>query len=631
MSRKTGSAAQTRRRFAVFMETFVLLISRNQFPIRPLRKLTLAAVFLFFISAAFGQKPAVNLAYTVAVEDPATHLYHVTFRCEGIKGDTLNFKMPVWTPGYYQLMNYAKSVENFQATDGSGKPLQWEKTANSRWKVHQKQATVVTLTYDIKATRNFVAGNYLDENRGYISPAGVCMYPEGQLKQPLTITLKPYSNWSGLIATGLDSVAGKPHTFGAPDYDVLYDSPILMGRLEQLPSFEVNGIPHHFIGYNLGNFDRQQFVADLKKIVEGSVAVIGDIPYKHYTFIAIGPGGGGIEHLNSTSISFSGDRLATRAGKIQLYNFLAHEYFHHYNVKRIRPVELGPFNYDRQNRTRMLWVSEGFTVYYPYLILKKAGLMTEEEVFSALQKDIASYENKPGHLFQSATQASFETWEDGPFGRTGDEAYKTISYYSKGPVLGAMLDFKIRHETGNKKSLDDVMRALYQTYYQKQKRGFTETEFWAECEKAAGTSLSELSDYASTVKEIDYPSYFAYAGLAIDATPKEQPGVWLGISFDAKTDSLLVTEAEWESPAWKAGLRKGTVILTIDGQKATVQALSALSRDKKPGDSVKLVLLQDKQSKDVTAVLGKKSERSFEIQRLPNPTALQAAILKSWL
>lgn len=616
---------------AVFMETFALLFSLPHSFKRKRQKLTWVAVFLFSISLAFGQKPEGKLSYTVSMEDPATHLYHVTFRCEGMKGDTLSVKMPVWTPGYYQLMNYAKSVENFRAIDANGKPLNWEKTGNSRWKVYQKQAKSVLVTYDVRATRNFVAGNFLDENHGYISPAGLFMHPEGQLSHPLSVTLKPYSKWGNLIATGLDSVAGKPHTFVAPNYDILYDSPILLGNLEQLPSFEIKGVPHYFIGYKLGNFDRQQFMADLKKIVEGSIAVIGDIPYKHYTFIAIGPGGGGIEHLNSTSISFSGDQLNTRAGKNRMYNFLAHEYFHHYNVKRIRPVELGPFNYDAQNRTRMLWVSEGFTVYYPYLILKKAGLMSEEEVFSALQRDISSYENKPGHRFQSATQASFETWEDGPFGRTGDEAYKTISYYSKGPVLGAMLDFKIRHETQNMKSLDDVMRALYQTYYQKLKRGFSEKEFWAECEKAAGTKLPELIDYASTVKEIDYPKYFAYAGLAIDATPKELPGAWLGISFSEKTDSLLVMEAEWESPAWKAGLRKGMVILTIDGQKATVQTLGAMGKDKKAGELVKLTVLQGNQTKEVKAVLGKKSERSFEIKRLPNPSPLQAAILKGWL
>ncbi|MFD1142418.1 M61 family metallopeptidase [Larkinella insperata] len=613
------------------METLVLLTARTNRLIRHLPKLTLAVLLLFTIPYSFGQKTEAKLAFTVTMEDPASQLYHVIFRCEGLKGETLNFKMPVWTPGYYQLMNYAKSVENFRATDGSGNALKWEKTANSRWTVHPRQAGTVTLTYDIRATRNFVAGNFLDESHGYISPAGVFLHPEGQLKHPVTVTLKPYTKWPQLIATGLDSVGGQPQTYVAPNYDILYDSPMLMGKLEQLPSFEVNGIPHHFIGYNLGPFDRAQFIADLKKIVAGSAAVIGDIPYKHYTFIAIGPGGGGIEHLNSTSISFSGEQLNTRAGRNRMYNFLAHEYFHHYNVKRIRPVELGPFNYDQENRTRMLWVSEGFTVYYPYLILKKAGLMTEEEVFSGLQSNIASYENKPGHRFQSATQASFETWEDGPFGRTGDEAYKTISYYSKGPVLGAMLDFKIRHESQNKKSLDDVMRALYRTYYQKQQRGFTEKEFWAECEKAAGTKLTELADYAATTKEIDYPNYFAYAGLAIDTTSSELPGVWLGISFREKGDSLLVTETEWQSPAWNAGLRNGAVILAIDGQKATVDALSAISKNKKLGDSVRLLVWQNGQQKETTAVVRKKSERNFRISRLPNPNPLQSAILKSWL
>ncbi|RYF56883.1 MAG: hypothetical protein EOO39_36115, partial [Cytophagaceae bacterium] len=169
------------------------------------------------------------------------------------------------------------------------------------------------------------------------------------------------------------------HTFTAPTFDVLYDSPMLMGELEQLPAFTVRGVPHYFVGYNLGQFDRQRFVEDLQKIVAAGADIINDIPYTHYTFLAIGPGGGGIEHLNSTSISFDGTGLNTAKGRFTLYSFLAHEYFHHYNVKRIRPIELGPFDYDKGSRTKMLWLSEGITVYYEPIILSRAGLLTEEE------------------------------------------------------------------------------------------------------------------------------------------------------------------------------------------------------------------------------------------------------------
>ncbi len=391
----------------------------------------------------------------------------------------------------------------------------------------------------------------------------------------------------------------------------------------------MKGIPHYFVGYRMGEFDRVTFMNDLKKIVEEASRIIGDIPYQHYTFIAIGPGGGGIEHLNSTSISFSGKQMDTRAGKLKMYNFLAHEYFHHYNVKRIRPIELGPFNYDRENKTKMLWVSEGFTVYYEYLAVKRAGLMTDEELINAFQKEIQTYENKPGHLFQSATQSSYETWSDGPFGRTGDEVNKTISYYNKGPVLGAMLDFNIRHVTQNKKSLDDVMRFLYQEYYQKKQRGFTEDEFRKTCEKMAGTSLKEIFDYASTTRQINYPKYFGYAGLAIDTITKAIPGGWLGINTSTKGDSLLISNVEYESPAWKAGLRSKAAIMSVEGQRPAT--LTAILKERKAGETVTLQVIQAGQSKELTVTLGQKGTKDFTISRLPQASPLQKEILASWL
>jgi len=218
-----------------------------------------------------------------------------------------------------------------------------------------------------------------------------------------------------------------------------------------------------------------------------------------------------------------------------MYTFLAHEYFHHYNVKRIRPVELGPFDYDKENRTNMLWVSEGITVYYDILIARRAGLLTDEDLFKGFHGRLLGFENKPGRLYQSATQASYNTWSDGPFGRSDDEVNKTVSVYDKGAILGLMLDFKIRHETQNKKSLDDVMRTLYKDYYLKKKRGFTENEFQTTCEKIAGTKLTELFEYASTVKIPDYKKYFSYGGLDIDINPKQVPGAWLGISVRTQT------------------------------------------------------------------------------------------------
>ena len=486
------------------------------------RRFWFGAIFTFvlsfceFVCGAQTLVPSPAMRFTISMPDPGSHVFHVVFTCKDLKKPLVDFRMAAWTPGYYQLMGYSRNLEHFTAKDGHGQELSWDKADSNTWKVQTLRADVVTLEYDIRTTKQFVAESWLDSTHAYIIPGSVCLYADGFIRNPVSVEVKPWGSW-GQVATGLDSVAGQAFVYKAADFDVLFDSPLLIGNLERLPPFYVKGIPHYFTGYKMGDFDRVQLMNDLQKIVEAGVAVIGDIPYKHYTFIAIGPGRGGIEHLNSSAISFSGKELDEPGGRLRMLSFIAHEYFHHYNVKRIRPVALGPFDYQKENRTNMLWVSEGLTVYYEYLLVRRAGMMSREDLLKDFQRDISSYEKSPGHLYQSLTSASYETWSDGPFGRQDD---KTISYYEKGPAVGMMLDFAIRHASGNKRNLDDVMRALYRQYYLERKRGFTDEEFQQACEKAAGASLEEIFTYASTVKEPDYAKYLGYAGLSID------PGSW---------------------------------------------------------------------------------------------------------
>ena len=586
------------------------------------------ALLLFKPPVVFAQSQD-PVQFTVTMPNPADHTFHVVMECKVGPHETARFKMPAWSPGYYQIMDFEAFVSNFQVTDQEGKKLFWDKKEKNEWHVEKAKATSVHIEYDVLTTREFVGTSFLDKEHGYIVPAGICMYPENEIKRPVEITIKPDANWKN-VATGLDLISGKNFTYTAPDFDILYDSPILIGNLEELPAFEVKGISHRFIGYKMGDFDRAKFMQDLKKMVTEASGLIGDIPYKHYTFLGIGPGRGGIEHLNSTAVSFDGAQLSNPAARLQILAFLTHEYFHHYNVKRIRPVELGPFNYDKGSKTNMLWVSEGLTVYYEYPVLNRAGLMTETEALDAFRSLIVSLETQPGRLYQSLAQASAETWSDGPSGRVNDEFNKTISYYVKGPIVGLMLDFKIRHETNNKKSLDDVMRTLYQDFYQKQNRGFTETEFRKVCEKIAGTSLDEIFHYVYTTKELDYVKYFGYAGLNIDVKPKQLPGAYLGIKAKMQNDSLVVSSVDWDSPAWKAGVRKGNVIVHVDGKPATETDIAYIFPDKKAGDKINLSLIKNDTKVDYSIILSTKSERSFAIAPMPNPDKLQAAILKDW-
>lgn len=463
----------------------------------------------------FSQKGNPELHYTVSIPQPTNHNYEVELHCSNWKAGSVRLKMPAWMPGYYQLMNYAASVENLVAQDAAGKTITAEKAGDNTWQLTGINGKAFSVKYTIKTSKQFVANSYVDSAHAYIIPGNTFLYIEDQLNLPVTVSFIYDKTWNK-IATGLDAVVNKPGEFTAPDFDILYDCPVLIGNLEELPSFKVKGIEHRFLGYRLAPFDRKLFMQNLQKVVEAASSIIGDIPYKQYTFIGIGPGRGGIEHLNNTTVSFDGNGLDKPAVMNRTMNFLAHEYFHHYNVKRIRPLELGPFDYDKGSRTNLLWVSEGLSVYYEYLAVKRAGLADASILLANFEGNLNAHENNPGKQYQSLQQASYATWSDGPFGTQGNEKGKAISYYDKGPLVGLLLDFEIRNATENKRSLDDVMRLLYQQYYQHLKRGFTEAELQAACERVAGKSLSSFFEYIYTTKELDYDKYLSYAGLKIE-------------------------------------------------------------------------------------------------------------------
>src|SRR6186713_384892 len=594
-----------------------------------INKTSAVLVFLLFFSISVLAQKA-SFAYTVKMDNPEWHFFHVQLSCKGIKQDFIDFKMPAWTPGYYQKMDYGKNLERLKVTDETGKELKWEKINDNTWRVSSKNSNTVNPTYEIKTTRSFVATAYLDETRAYILPAAVFLCVDKMINQPVRVIVVPDSKWNR-VATGLDSLPGKKFTYAAPDFDILYDSPILVGNLEELTPFKIRGVTHRFIGLKLGEFDREQFILDLKKVVEAAVNIIGHIPYKNYTFIAIGSGPGGIEHLNNTTFGFNGSNFKTRDSYIRTLHFLAHEYFHHYNVKRIRPIELGPFDYDKGSRTKMLWISEGLSVYYEYLIVKRADISTDAELFNAFRENMMAFENKPGKLYQTLEQASYETWSDGPFGRTGDEVDKTISYYDKGPAVGLLFDFKIRQVTNNKRSLDDVMRFLYKEYYQKKKRGFTEEELRNAFETVAGSSLAREFEYVTTTTELNYPMYFNYAGLNIDTTTQVLPGAYAGFTLREKEDSVFIANVDHESIAWNKGIRRGQQLLKINGEKASANISNKIITAARPGDKIALIVFINKVMTDIEIIFTSKTEKGFKITPSGNPDTLQKQILEGWL
>ena len=591
--------------------------------------LTLAAASA---SAPAQARPASSPAFsiTVSMERPTSHYYHVVLRAEGLKGELQDFKLPVWTPGYYSVNNYSKNVKDFRAEDGAGRALAWEKTSKNVWRVRSGGAAAIVASYDVYAFTRFVADSYLGDDGGFITPAGVFMHVAGHLQDPVTVTVLPFPAWKD-VSTGLEPVAGRPNTFTAPDFDTLYDCPILVGDLEVL-TFEAAGRPHTVAAYDLGTFDRARFTGDLAKIVEAAAALIGELPYRHYTFLIIGPGGGGLEHLNSTAVTLSPASLADARGYQGWLSFIAHEYFHLFNVKAIRPVALGPFDYDRENYTDMLWFSEGVTVYYEYLLLNRAGLMTRDEVLERLGRTIATYENAPGRHHQPATLSSLDTWTSGFFGRSEHAANTTISYYDIGCGLGLLLDLRIRDASGGRASLDDVMRTLYRTFYKEKKRGFTDREFRDVCERTAGAPLGEIFDvYARTVDPWDYAKYLGLAGLSIDLEPRPAAAPWFGAAAQDSNGRAVVSTIDEGSPASLAGLSTQDEILAVDGVRVDARSLPGAIREKKAGDKVKVLYARRGGVREAEVTLGTESEASFKISPKADPTPSQKALLEAWL
>jgi predicted metalloprotease with PDZ domain len=486
------------------------------------KKSYLKLLFVVLFALALTDLQAQTLQFTVSFPTPNAHKLHVDLDAAGWNTDSIIATMPKWTPGYYQILDYGKYISNFTVHEkGNNRII--ATTNGNQWKFTIQKNKSFHCSFDVLAETQFVAQCYVDSNRAYLIPGAVFPFINGKIITPITIKMNAPKEWNQ-VATGLRNQQGNKYLLYAPNFDDLYDSPILVGALEALKPFKIKGIEHQFIGYQLGNFDRSAFMQNIEKMVKTATDLIGDIPYEHYSFIGIGPGRGGIEHLNSTTVSFDGKELNTQNGVNKMMSFLAHEYFHHYNVKRIRPFELGPFNYTKENRTNLLWISEGLSVYYEYLIIKRAGIIDEKTLYKNFEANINTLENNPGRKYQSLAQASYDTWSDGPFGKQGAEAEKSISYYDKGPVVGLLFDFAIRRSTANQKSLDDVMRYLYRHYYKELHRGFTDAEFQQACEDIAGISLTDLFEYVYTTRELDYQPYLSFAGLEISIKADESTG-----------------------------------------------------------------------------------------------------------
>ncbi len=569
-----------------------------------------------------------DISYSVGMAKPFTHLLEVEMRLKWPQMPSqTELKIPVWTPGSYLVREYARHVQDFKVKDAAGKALPWRKTSKNTWQIDTGIAKEIVATYKVYSNELTVRTNELNDEHAFWNNAALLMFPKDQLKASSTVTVKPHGKWK--IATGLPRVAGQANTFRAENFDVLYDSPFEVSNFKET-TFSVQGKPHRIVITGEGNYDLKKMADDTAKIVEEGYKIFGELPFDDYTFIINLRGGGGLEHLNSTALQWNRFGFKPQSRYIGFLHLVAHEYFHLWNVKRIRPDALGPFDYENENYTKLLWVAEGLTSYYEGILLRRGGLISDREFLDEKASAIKQLQERPGRFETSVEEASFDAWIK--YYRQDENAINNqISYYDKGDIVNMMLDITIRTASGGAKSLDDVLRHLYNEFYKKDKN-FTPENYQKAAELMAGKSLEPFfAKYVRGTDDIDFNGILLGVGLQLSEAEIRDGKPYLGAEFAEDNGRLTIRSIPANTPAYEQGLNTDDQIVAIDGYRASQNFLQTYIGEKKPGDSVKLTLFRFDKLRDVAFRLGDDSRMEYTLEPVAEPTEDQKRIYRGYL
>ncbi len=560
---------------------------------------------LFASALCFVAAPArATIRYEVSVAEPEKHMFHVKMTVPDVK-DELTVQLPAWN-ALYQIRDFAYRVQNICARDSGDAPLAMVKLDKQTWKMRARGA--VTVEYAIFWDDAGPFSTQLNASHAFINLATILVYVPARRGEASRIAFTGLrEGWSVAVAL---CPGDNSTSFAAANYDTLVDAPVEIGEFQQF-RFKAPGpgrsaairVVIHGDGWN-----QERVTESLRKIVTTETAIMHDVPFDDFLFIfhfgsAAGGGGGGMEHANSTAI-----HTGFAAG---FEGVTAHEFFHLWNVKRIRPRTLEPVDYTKENWTRALWFAEGVTSTYGSYTLVRSGLWTREQFYNDLAGQIMELESRPAHVWKSAEEASLDAWLE-KYNQYRQPEY-SISYYNKGQLLGVLLDILIRDATDNRAGLDDVLRDLNENFA-KRGRFYDETkDLRAAVERAAGKSFAEFfAKYVSGTDALPCMDVLALAGLRLKALGQVRAdfGFSVGRGPDAVPTVMLVDSA---SMAAKAELREGDVLLELDGA-AVPRNMTNWLREHQPGESVRLKVRRNGVEREVTYALGQRQESVYRLE-----------------
>ena len=523
--------------------------------------------------------------YAVNFDKVKSHYVSVQLDLE-LKGkDFVDFKVPVWTPGSYKVREFSNAFENVKAGN-----LSVVRRDKNTWRIATKGQSKLSITYDVYCFVVSVRQSYADENYAFLHGTSAFGYVEGFEKEPIELEIKPYKGW-GNVEVSLPQIKPKEYIFTAENYDLLADSPIALGNFETT-SYVSSKVPHKVVMIGEGNYDLLKIQEDFKKISDIQVSMMGEHPspqYIHFIY-NVTSGGGGLEHLNSQTSMMNRWSYSNPSAYKGFLGLVAHEYFHLWNVKRIRPIQLGPFDYNREVYTDMLWIAEGITSYYDDKTLQKMGLYEDEEYLKIIAGQISRYENTPGKEVMSLAHSSTLAWVKSYL--PNEESMNTsVSYYNKGMIAAVLLDLEIR--ANSEHSLDDVMQVLYNDFYKKKGRGFTHDEFISVCSKIAERDLqSFFNTVIFSTKAIDYNAVFSPFGLMLKDENADKNECWSGVISTHSGGKTTISNLYASSPAVEAGLSVNDEIISVNGWRVN-ETLESYDTKHKVGDVAEVLYARD--------------------------------------
>ncbi|HEV2854679.1 MAG TPA: PDZ domain-containing protein [Thermoanaerobaculia bacterium] len=579
------------------------------------------------------------ISYTLRFPAPQTHYVEVEALVPTDGLPAVELMMAVWTPGSYLVREYSRNVESVSASTERGEPLPLEKTAKNRWRIATRKAPRIAVRYRLYSREMSVRTNWIDSDFALINGAPTFLTRAEAEKRPHDVRLVLPEGWKVSVSP-LPGIAGEGgHAYRAQDFDTLVDSPLYAGNGRTYP-FEAGGKPHVLLNEGEGSvWDGPRSAADAEKIVRAQIAFWGEAPYARYVFFnLLTEAGGGLEHRNACTLMSNRWRTRSREGYLDWLGLVSHELFHAWNGKRLRPAELGPFDYEREVYTRNLWVVEGITSYYGDLLVHRAGFSTRKQYLKNLSKSIETLQTTPGRLVQPMDEASFDAWIK-LYRRDENTSNSGISYYTKGEVVAFLLDARIRRATGGRRSLDDALRLAYGRF--SGERGFTDEEFHRVLEEVAGTGLEDwLARAVETTAELDYQEALDWYGLRFASgepekkeggEPQELPAGWLGMDVEAKEGRLVVTQVKRGTPAYEAGVNVDDEILAIDDYRVPPDGIENRLKSYRPGEKATLLVARRDRLTRLAVTFGEKPKNRWKLEARPDATEEQKAHLAAWL